>query len=121
MLRLLRLFFGVLARSLSSRRALLLENLALRQQLAVLSRKHPQPRLRLSDKVFWISLRRLWPGWKGVLLLVQPETVVRWHRTGFKVYWKWRSRARRPAGRKPVSKEIRELIFRCAVCHASRR
>jgi hypothetical protein len=55
---------------------------------------------------------RLWPEWKRVLLLVPPETVVRWHRTGFKLYWKWLSRHRGCAGRKCVSSELRELIFR---------
>jgi putative transposase len=57
-------------------------------------------------------LRRLWPGWKRALILVQPETVVRWHRAGFKLYWTWLSRHRVQAGRKCVSKELRELIFR---------
>ena len=55
---------------------------------------------------------RLWSGWKRVLVLVQPETVVRWHRTGFKLYRKWLSRHRSCAGRKCVSSELRELIFR---------
>ena len=57
-------------------------------------------------------LRRLWPRWKHALILVQPETVVRWHRAGFKLYWTWLSRHRAQAGRKCVSKEPRELIFR---------
>jgi len=112
MLRSLRLLFILLVRSLSSRRNLLLENLALRQQLAVLVRKHPQPRLAAPDQLFWVLLRRLWPGWKQALLVVQPETVVRWHRAGFKLYWKWISRRRIRVGRKPTSKELRELIFR---------
>ena len=57
-------------------------------------------------------LRRVWPGWKRALILVQPETVVRWHRAGFKLYWAWISRRRAQAGRKCVSRELRELIFR---------
>src|ERR1700726_442537 len=57
-------------------------------------------------------LRRLWPGWKRALILVQPETVVRWHREGFRLYWAWISRRRAHAGRKCVSRELRELIFR---------
>ena len=57
-------------------------------------------------------MRRLWPGWKRVLVLVQPETVVRWHRAGFKLYWTWLSRHRTRVGRKCVTKELRELIFR---------
>jgi putative transposase len=64
------------------------------------------------DKLFWVILRRLWPGWKLVLVLIQPETVVRWHRAGFKLYWAWLSRHRVCAGRKCVSRELRDLIFR---------
>jgi hypothetical protein len=57
-------------------------------------------------------LRRLWPGWKQVLILVQPETVVRWHPAGFKHYWTWLSRHQKRVGRKCVHRELRELIFR---------
>jgi putative transposase len=95
-----------------SRFDLLLENLALRQQLAVLKQLHHQPRLAPSDRVFWVMLRQFWPGWKQALILVQPETVVRWHRTGFRLYWMWLSRHRKRAGRKCIGKELRALIFR---------
>jgi hypothetical protein len=83
--RSLRLLFVLLIRSARSRRDLLLEDLALRQQLGVLKQKRPQPRLASLDKLFWVILRLLWPGWKRALILVQPETVVRWRRTGFKL------------------------------------
>jgi hypothetical protein len=89
-----------------------LENLALHQQLGVLKRRHPQPRFAMPDKLFWLILRRLWPGWKRALILVQPETVVRWHRAGFKLYWSWLSRHRTRVGRRCVSKDLREIIFR---------
>ena len=112
MLRLLRLLPVLAIRLFRSRRELLLENLALRQQLTVLKQRHPQPRFAITDKLFWVMLRRLWYGWKCVLVLVRPETVVRWHRTGFKLYWKWLSRHRTGAGRRCVSRELRELIFR---------
>ena len=112
MLCLLRLLFALLVRSVRSRRHLLLENLALRQQLAVLARRRPQPRFSAPDKLFWIVLCRLWPGWRKALILVQPDSVVRWHRSGFKLYWKWLSRNRKRPGRKCVSREVRELIFR---------
>jgi len=88
-----------------------LENLALRQQLTVFKRKHPQPRFSASDKLFWVMLRQLWCRWKLALVLVQPETVVRWHRAGFKMFWTWLSRHRSLAGRRCVSKELREVIF----------
>ena len=112
MLRTLRLFFGLIVSVFRSRESLLLENLALRQQVAVLRSKHPQPRLRAADRLFWVLLRRFWPGWKQALVIVEPETVVRWHRAGFKCYWAWLSRRRKRAGRRATSKEVRELIFR---------
>jgi len=112
MLRQLRLLVVRFGRCFRSRRDLILENLALRQQIAVLKHRHPQPRLTASDRLFWVMLRRIWPGWKRALILIQPETVVRWHRAGFKLYWTLLSRHRIRAGRKSVGKELRELIFR---------
>ena len=112
MLRLLRLLIVLAARSFCFRRDLLFENLALRQQLAVLKKRRPRPRFSASDKLLWTTLCRLWSKWQRALILVQPETVVRWHRAGFKRYWKWISRHRTCAGRRCVSRELRELIFR---------
>jgi putative transposase len=112
MLRLLRLLFVSFVRSISSRRGLLLENLALRQQLAVMKMRRPRPRFKIPDRIFWVLMSRLWPGWEHPLILLQPETVVRWHRAGFKLYWKWISRHRVAVGRKCVSGKLRELIFR---------
>jgi len=112
MLRLVKLLLVPVIRFFSSRRDLLLENLALRQQLGVLKRRHSHPRLAVTDRVFWVILRRFWYGWRQALILVQPERVVRWHRAGFRLYWTWLSRHRVRAGRKCVSKELRELIFR---------
>jgi len=106
------LWFGVMARVLRSRRNLLLENLALRQQLTVLKRKHPKPKLRLGDRLFWVIARQFWSSWKKGLIVVTPETVVRWHRAGFRLYWSFISKVRKQAGRRRVSKEARELIFR---------
>jgi putative transposase len=70
-----------------SRCSLGLEILALRQQLAILKRNHPRPRLRIQDRIFWILLRRLWPAWSNVLVIVKPETVVAWHRAGFRLFF----------------------------------
>jgi putative transposase len=109
---LLRLLLFLVTQCSCSRRDLLLENLALRQQLIALKRKHPRPRIAVSDKFFWVLLRRFWSGWKQALIVVQPETVVRWHRAGFKLYWGCLSRHRTRVGGKCVSIELRELIFR---------
>ena len=114
MLRLLRLLFVLFNRSFCSRRDLLLENLALRQQLAVLKQRRPRPRFSASDRLFWATLCRLWSRWQQALILVQPETVVRWHRSGFKMYWNWLSRHRTHSARRCVSRELRDLIFRMA-------
>ena len=70
---------------------LALENLALRQQLAVCRQSAKRPRLRPRDRVFWAWLSRLWPNWRSALAIVQPETVVKWHRMGFRLYWRWKS------------------------------
>jgi len=112
MFNLFLLWFGVLTRLFRTRRALLGENLVLRQQLVVLKRRRLRPHLALLDKVFWVAVRRLWPNWKQALVVVTPETVVRWHRAGFRLYWKLISKVRRPIGRRPTPKEVRELIFR---------
>src|SRR6516164_4331471 len=111
MVRFVRLSFGMLGRLCRRRQSLLLENLALRQQLVMLKRRHPRPSLGLLDKLFWVIARRVWSGWKQALLVVTPETVVRWHRAGFRMYWRLISKVRRQVGRKQTPKEIRELIF----------
>ena len=68
----------VVRAALKPRSELVIENLALRQQLAVLTEKSPRPKLTNSDRAFWVLLRRLWPRWSDALVIVQPETVVRW-------------------------------------------
>jgi putative transposase len=90
------------------RASLVAENLALRQQLAVLKRQKPTPRLKKRDRLFWIVLSKLWSGWKKSLLIVQPSTVLRWHRKGFKIFWSIKSRKK--AGRPKIDVEIRRLI-----------
>src|ERR1700730_9887081 len=87
MFRFVRLCFGMLVRLFRRRRSLLLENLALRQQLIALKRRHPRPSLELFDKLFWVIARRVWSDWKQSLILVTPETIVRWHRSGFRMLY----------------------------------
>src|SRR4051794_31793582 len=83
-----------------------LEIVALRQQLGVFKRKHPRPRLRELDRLFWIGLRRLWTRWASALIIVKPDTVVSWHRAGFRLFWRLRSRTQHPSGRPKISSEI---------------
>ena len=115
MFSLVGLCFGMVVRLFRGRRSLLLENLALRQQLVALKRRHPRPSIDPFDKLFWVIARRVWSDWKHSLLIVTPETVVRWHRTGFRMYWRLISRVRKQVGRRPAPKEVRELIFRMVV------
>jgi hypothetical protein len=92
MFRLIWLLLGMLLRALHTRRNLMMENLTLRQQLAVFKSKTPRLKLGTSDKFFWILARCFWAGWKNALPVVTPETVVRWYRAGFRLYWTWLSR-----------------------------
>src|SRR3989442_8075991 len=78
--------------------AVSLENVVLRHQLAVLQRSVGRPRLRRRDRLFWVALSQLWAGWRASLVIVQAATVLAWHRQGFRLYWRWKSR-RRSAGR----------------------
>src|SRR5260370_19730755 len=106
------LVLGAIFRLFRLRKTLIHENLALRQQLTTLKRRHPRPRLSEFDRLFWVLALRFWSGWKQALIVVSPETVVRWHRSGFALYWRLISRTRRMLGRRRISKEIRDLIFR---------
>jgi len=96
-----------------SRLELMVENLALRQQLAVFKQKHPRPRLGPTDRLFWVFLRRAWRNWANALIVVKPDTVVSWQRQGFQLFWRLISRAKR-VGRPRIPREVRELIGRMA-------
>ena len=98
---------------LRSRHDLGLEILALRQQLAVLKRRHPRPPLKRGDRLFWVALSALWKGWSDALIVVKPETVVGWHRAGFRLYWRFRSHASR-LGRRKINGEVCQAIQRMA-------
>src|SRR5882672_4570515 len=93
-----------------SRTALTLENIALRQQLAVLKRSVPRPQLRMTDRIFWVALSSLWSRWRESLHMVRPATVVAWHRQGWKLLWRLKSRGE--PGRPAIAIETRELIRR---------
>ena len=104
--------FATLSSIFRSRAALELENLALRQQIGVLQRSaRKRPRLTPIDRLLWVWLSRVWSGWRSALAIVQPETVLAWHRAGFRLFWTWKVQRGRP-GRPVVSREIRDLIRR---------
>ena len=111
----LALIWGVftwLRSFIRSRHDLGLEIVALRQQLTVLKRPAKRARLRRSDRLFWVLLRRAWPLWAKPLLIVKPDTVVRWHRKGFRLYWRFRSRSR--LGRPITGHEVRASLHTMA-------
>ena len=93
--------------SARERRNLALENLALRQQLATMKAKNTRPTLTRADRLFWLYLSKSWAGWRDSLHIVQPATVIRWHRQGFRYYWRWKSRR---CGRPGIEGEFRTLI-----------
>jgi putative transposase len=95
---------------LRSRAALVAENLCLRQQLLVHQCRCPRPRLRDKDRRFWILARRWFWGWRGMLFVAKPETVLGWHRKGWRAYWRWKSRAPANGGRSPIRDELKLLI-----------
>ena len=101
---------AVVARRFRSRAVVELENLALRHQLHVLRRQRPG-RLRLFavDRLLWVWLYRLWPRCLDAMMLVKPATVVQWHRQGFRLFWRWRSRSGRPSVDRGMRKLIREM------------
>ena len=106
----LLIVLGGLASIFKTSAQLRLENIALRQQLVVLRRSAPK-RLRLTsaDRIFWVWLRHVWSDWKSALMIVKPETVVTWHRKGFRLFWRWKIHGGKP-GRPRVPKEVRDLI-----------
>lgn len=96
---------------LSERAKIAVENLALRQQLAILRQNITRPRIRNRDRIFRVWLSNLWSNWRSALIIVKPDTVIRWHRKGFRLYWRWRSKKRKN-GRPKIDREIRDLIHR---------
>ncbi len=101
---------AILPSILHSRAALELENLALRHPIGVLQRSAAKrPKLTSGDRLFWIYLSHLWRDWRSALAIVKPETVLAWHRAGFRLFWTWRV-LHGPPGRPAVAREVRDLI-----------
>jgi putative transposase len=107
---------GALRASLRTRTDLALENLALRQQLALLRRRSKRPQFGRLDRLFWVWLSHQWAGWREALHVVRPETVIRWHRQGFRAFWTWKSRRGR-VGRRRVSSELADLVRTMALAN----
>ena len=114
MIGLLRFVLGILASPFKSKLRLEAENAVLRHQLIVLRRKmRGRPRLTNNDRWFFIQLYRWFPAILKVLTIIQPETLVRWHRAGFRCYWRWKSR---PVGGRPqIERELRTLIRQMSI------
>lgn len=110
----LYLILNFLRDLLRPNRDLLLENLALRQQILVLRRTNPKPPLSVWDRSFWVVLCRLWDQWRRPLALVKPETVIAWHRKGWRLWWRWKSRPKE-IGRPRIPYEVIELIRRISL------
>jgi transposase InsO family protein len=92
------------------------ENLALRHQITVLQRGRKRLPLNAADRFLWVWLSRLWAGWRSALSIFKPETVIRWHRTGFRLYWRWKSRGLR-LGRLQVLQEVQDLIRKMSLAN----
>jgi len=92
-----------------TRGALVIENRALRQQLADFARCQKRVRVEHQERMFWVTLSKMWTVWRSALVIVKPETVIAWHRRGFQQYWRWRSRK---PGRPSISKE-HIVVIRC--------
>ena len=109
-------FLSALDSCFQSRASLQFENLALRHQINVLRRRGRRPLLKSGDRLLWVWLARLWTGWRSALVIVKPETVIAWHRRGFRLYWTWKSRHARP-GRPEIPWEVRDLIRKMSLAN----
>jgi putative transposase len=105
----LRVIFAGARDAVRSRAALQMEVFALRHQLMVLQRSIKRPKLTPSDRLLWAALSAVWHDWRSALVIVRPETVIAWHRKGYRLFWTWKSRRRR-AGRPTVAAATRQLI-----------
>ena len=117
-LALMRILFDLVQTIARSRAELIIENLALRQQVAALKRERPRPRLNDMDRLFWVAMKEQFANWTDALLIVKPDTVVRWHRAAFKRHWARLSGSGKHPGRPRVSRELRNLIRRMATENA---
>jgi putative transposase len=104
-----RVLAAIASAVFKSRAALQLENLALRHQLGVLNRSVKRPKLTSADRLLWAWLCEVWGDYQSALVIVKPETVIAWHRKGFRLFWTWKARHGQ-LGRPAVPQDVRELI-----------
>ena len=110
-----RYLLWAIAAAVRPKALLIADNLCLRQQLLVLHRRKPRPRLADADRLFWVLACRWFVGWRTSVLIMKPETVLRWHRHGWRAYWRRRSRRKGKPGRRPIPPELRILIRRMTI------
>jgi putative transposase len=110
-----RYLLWAIAAAVRPKALLIADNLCLRQQLLVLHRSKPRPRLEDADRRFWVLACRWSVGWRTSVLIVKPETVLHWHRHGWRTYWRRRSNRKRKPGRRPIAPELRTLIRRMTI------
>jgi putative transposase len=108
MFHLISILLRALVSGFQSRRELALQNLALRHQLILLKRSIPRPKVNQADRLFWVCLQHYWANWQRTLVIVQSRTVLAWHRLGFRLFWRWKSRPR--AGRPFLDHDVVTLI-----------
>jgi len=113
--QIMEVLFSLVRTVCGSKADLAMEALALRQQLAAYRRKNPRPRLDNFDRLFWVALKDQFAGWADALIIVKPDTVVRWHREAFRKHWAMKSA--RPPGRPEIGKDIRDLVRKMATAN----
>ena len=110
-----RCLLWAIAAAVRAKVLLIADNLCLRQQLLVLQRGKPRPCLKDADRRFWVLACRWFVGWRTSVLIVKPETVLRWHRHGWLTYLRRRSSRKGKTGRRPIAPELRTLIQRMTI------
>jgi len=96
--------------ALKPKALLVAENLCLRQQLLALQRRRPRPYLKAADRFFWVLASHCFCGWRNLLLIVKPETVLKWHQRGWRLYWSRRSRMRAKTGRRAIPEQLQTSL-----------
>ena len=116
MLCFIQIFHNWLAGKLDVVAYLTAENLVLRQQIIVLKRNQNRAHIKERDRIFWRVLSNIWPSWRDSLVIVQPETVISWHRKAFRLYWRHKSRGGEP-GRPRLDADVKSLVLKLSLAN----